>query len=419
MSRGRAPGAMRERLFFHPMPKEIRVHATDRSGPLHDRRQRELFLPPVFEMPPSPSYPVFVSVRRRLARKRQQTVQTNEVISVLNEVRPAWEQVGHTHGQRLARNSLFEQVQAAPHLPELFVRRREAARELLATYQPSYTHRAARCKVRPYDRALASIPAVGSLAPEVVDAIDLAGREVIEGFQHTMMLTLGGRGRVVESEPPLRPYMDEVLRRDKEAYYQFVTDLRERNMLGWWTTEPDDIITPNKNNRQRLVWDCRVPNRRFKAPPPMAMGSGAAWANLEIENNNDDVMYIAQSDVKDFFYALTLWPGLATYFSLPPMPSDLRVKLGGALPAGQAVPASGWVWPHLRVAPIGWSWAFWVAQRVRQHIALSSSGLGVGRLLLDHAPAPLLAGGVPVILPCCDNLNVAGLDKDKVQLVTW
>ena len=148
----------------------------------------------------------------------------------------------------------------------------------------------------------------------------------------------------------------------------------------------------------------------------MAMGSGAAWANVGIENN-DDVMYIAQSDVKDFFYALTLWPGLATYFSLPPVPNDLRIKLGGSLPAGQTVPASGWVWPHLRVVPMGWSWAFWVAQRVHQHIALSSSGLGVDRPLLDHAPAPLLACGTPVILPYCDNLNVAGLDKDKVQLV--
>ena len=233
------------------MLKEIRVPATDRSGPLPDRRQRELFPLPEFEMPPTPSYPVSVSVQRRLARKRQHAVQT--IISVLNEMRPAVKQVGHTHGQRLARISLFEQVRKAPQLPDLLVPRREATRGLLAS-SLSCTHEEARCKVRPYvyDRALVSIPAVGSLAPEVVDVIDPAGRGIIEGFQHTMMLTLDEWGRVVESEPPRRPYMDEVLRTNKEAYYQFVTDLRERNMLGW-TTEPEDIITPFFVEKQRTT----------------------------------------------------------------------------------------------------------------------------------------------------------------------
>ena len=68
----------------------------------------------------------------------------------------------------------------------------------------------------------------------------------------------------------------------------------------------------------------------------------------------------------------------------------------------------GWVWPRLRVVPMGWSWAMYWSQRIHQHICLEATGLGVDRLLVDGAAAPDLSCGEVALLPYADNLNVAG-----------
>eukprot|EP00974_Lingulodinium_polyedra_P026270 2534865-Lingulodinium_polyedra.AAC.1 len=51
------------------------------------------------------------------------------------------------------------------------------------------------------------------------------------------------------------------------------------------------------------------------------------------------------------------------YFCLPAVPHELARHLGanfaGALPA-----QDGWVYPMLTVVPMGWNWAFYLAQRV-------------------------------------------------------
>ena len=48
---------------------------------------------------------------------------------------------------------------------------------------------------------------------------------------------------------------------------------------------------------------------------------------------------------------------------------------------------------------------------------LESTGLDPSRLLIDGVPPPSLEGGEVAIIPYADNLNVAGLDQDRVQHV--
>eukprot|EP00973_Karenia_brevis_P034783 4799597-Karenia_brevis.AAC.1 len=68
--------------------------------------------------------------------------------------------------------------------------------------------------------------------------------------------------------------MDERLANDHELYYEFVSDIFAAGMIGF-TADALDIVTPffvkKKDGMQRLVWDARVPNRRFQRAPPMAM----------------------------------------------------------------------------------------------------------------------------------------------------
>eukprot|EP00959_Pyramimonas_sp_CCMP1952_P431564 9037996-Pyramimonas_sp.AAC.2 len=55
-------------------------------------------------------------------------------------------------------------------------------------------------------------------------------------------------------------------------------------MIGWAET-PSSMVTPffvvKKNNKLRLLIDCRSANLLFRAPPAPEMGAAAAWGNLE------------------------------------------------------------------------------------------------------------------------------------------
>lgn len=57
---------------------------------------------------------------------------------------------------------------------------------------------------------------------------------------------------------------------------------------------------------------------------------------------------------------------------------------------------------------------YW-AQRVHQHQALIGSGLSQDRLLVSDRVPPSLDGGEPFIIAYANNLNVGGLNQEKVQ----
>eukprot|EP00959_Pyramimonas_sp_CCMP1952_P088101 1843078-Pyramimonas_sp.AAC.1 len=62
---------------------------------------------------------------------------------------------------------------------------------------------------------------------------------------------------------------------------------------------------------------------------------------------------------------------------------------------------------------MGWNWAFWHGQRCNVFRCLQASSLGPERLLADHGPVPSLEGGLPCLLPYCDNINVVGTDPAR------
>ncbi len=84
------------------------------------------------------------------------------------------------------------------------------------------------------------------------------------------------------------------------AYSEFVADLWRAGMVKF-NAAPVDLVTPffveKKGNTQRLVWDCRAVNLRFKAPPPLAIAFGAAWARLELPPGSQ--LFVAQRDLQD------------------------------------------------------------------------------------------------------------------------
>ena len=201
-------------------------------------------------------------------------------------------------------------------------------------------------------------------------------------------------------------------------YQSFVKDMYEAGMLGF-TSSPQGLVTPffvaKKDGRQRLILDCRGVNRRFQEPPAMSMAAGASWGQLHLPKQS--TLFVAQSDIKDYFYSLAMPSGLQRLFAMPGIPAELlRLWKVPEHLGGNAV-SGGEVYPCLRVVPMGWSWAMWIAQRVHTEQCLIGSGLSPDRLIHDKSPAPSLDDGQPVLIPYADNLNVAGTCSAQVQSV--
>ena len=387
---------------------------------LGDFRDRELF--------PLPSLPSFdrdvsgsVSSRRRRARVKKLVNESNEVIQCLNEMyHPTsnFSSAGQpSAAQRNAQHAVFSQL-ARQQLPAVTCKVREAAQELLQS-SLSYSGEEAGSTTVSYDRCLVSLPEVAAEPIDVGQVLDGVGREVIEDSSHCMLLGPQEWGEVKEKNKPIQIYMDPILKNNLNEYCVFVKDLFQKGMIQF-TNTPKDMISPffvaKKSGKQRLVLDCRAVNQRFRAPPRVALAAGYSWSRLQLPPG--EVLYTAQSDIRDYFYSLSMPSDLRELFSLPPIPHSLLCEwqvsrdFGGDLPA-----VEGWIWPCMRVVPMGWSWAMWIAQRVHTEQILVATGLSADCVLVDNSPAPVLDRASVVLIPYADNLNVCGLDQNLVQKV--
>ena len=153
---------------------------------------------------------------------------------------------------------------------------REAIRELLHT-DTVYNGSTVSSSVRPFNRDLLSLPEVGAHLVSLPEVLDEVGREIVGGPLENMMVDEDTWGHITEQNSGFRPYMDQVLQSNPKMYHQFIKDLYQKNMVVF-TNFPKDLIAPflvaKKNEKIRLVLDCRGVNRRFRAPPPLALSAG-------------------------------------------------------------------------------------------------------------------------------------------------
>ena len=390
------------------------------SPPHETDRWRELFPLPM-SLPPEAltGRSHSESSRRRRAKVRSRVEESNSIMECLNEMYGPPVPKGHclpmTEAQHFSHHAIFKQL-ARLKRPQTRCKMREAIQELLHT-PISYSGDENMSTVRPYERCLVSLPECGSAPVPLHEVLDAEGRDLLKGSFNSMLLDDEEWGEVIEHETPIKPYMDTTLQNDPIKYGQFVKDLWEKGMLRF-TSEPKDLVTPffvvKKNGKLRFILDCRGVNKRFRPPPALALAAGSSWSQVSIPKGSK--MFVAQSDIKDYFYSLELPHALQPLFCLPPLPSSVVQEWSSTL---QGLPSSpsGWVWPMLQVVPMGWSWAMYFAQRVHQHLCLEATGLSMSQVLVEGRPAPDMSKEGVVLIPYADNLNVAGLNQNEVQHV--
>ena len=127
----------------------------------------------------------------------------------------------------------------------------------------------------------------------------------------------------------------------------------------------------------------------------------------------DTDLYVSQSDIKDYFYRCGVPAGLSRLFCLPSVPTRW-LREWGVKSVDSASPEEGALcYPSLLVAPMGWSWACYFAQKfqkVHVHQIQTCFSLSSDRVLVDRSPPPTFE---LLELPC-DNLNILGGDPVEV-----
>ena len=392
-------------------------HGRELNDLFREERWRELF-PLPHAVSPGSGYGLSSSSRRRKAKVRGLVLESNRVIDSLNEMYAPPSvacDARASEAQRASQHAIYQQLARMPRA-QTTCSMREAVQELLQC-DSSYGQEDFVSTVRPYDRELVSLLDTGDSPIALDQVLDDHGRQVLGDPQRSMLLSEDEWGQVLEEGDLVRPYMDERLQKDQKLYVSFVQDLFDKGMISF-TSRPREIAPPffvkKKNGRLRLILDCRAVNKRFKKPPPLALGAGTSWAQVAIPEGS--TLYLAQSDIKDYFYSLALPSELQSLFCLPALAKsalqDWNIDM-----ATVDCDAEGWTFPTLRVIPMGWSWAMWVAQRVHTHLCIEAGGLSIDRVVVESKAPPDLSDKEVILIPYADNLNVAGVDELRVQEV--
>ena len=292
--------------------------------------------------------------------------------------------------------------------------RHEAAAELLAlgrSYSPEDP-----TTVVPYQPQLASLPDGSARAVPMETVLAGEARKLLVEFDSRLLRTQDGVAFTSQRDGPLSLYKDHHLRFPPSIYVSFIRRLVEAGIMSF-TRSPLSRVTPffveKKNNRQRLVLDCRGVNRLFRKAPSMELGAGYCLSELTVPNGES--LFISQGDIKDCFYERGLPHELCRYFAFDPIKGNHAMEWGIQGVEGQQVSGNESLSPILRVCPMGWNWAFWFVQAAHIHV-LEEQGFHQEIRLRDFAPAPTMtAESPPISMPYCDNLTVLGLTADRVE----
>ncbi|CAE7265927.1 AMY1.1 [Symbiodinium sp. CCMP2592] len=389
------------------------------GGP--DGRRRDVFPLPLLALPDKPGPGLSRAVARRVHTKLHVMERVNLAISALNSLFFGGE--GRVPCNR---------VTSMDHLP---LAQFEAVKGLVQRIRnfgappPSASRQGALAALR--------APASGYVTPEagvgeVVDmklealslpsglvaGVDLSTqlpttlRDMVVNFEEWMLRDADSWSGVSHLTQSMRPYNDPSLH-NRAGYLRFLKHLRQCGILGFSScvrgrvgaftvSKKDKIVNGVKVKRQRLVLDCRQVNLQFRTPPHVELGSLSAVTELEL--GQDQYLFTSGSDIQDCFYACFLPKGLEEFFCLA---SDISpeeaVEVFGEN-AADFVSAPR-ISPCITVLPMGFSWSFYLVQKLHEGACLDALRIPRSNLILDGYPAPDVSGDSVLSMPYCDNVH--------------
>ena len=237
--------------------------------------------------------------------------------------------------------------------------------------------------------------------------------QFLENYESQMLLSSEEyAGETEKGIPPT--YFDPVLKNNRAEYLKFLVELYNCGVITFRKTgrvkcTVGIFFVLKKNGKLRLILDARRCNQFFRRPPSGNNTSLSALSHLRVPRGEQ--MFVSQYDVKDFFFRLNIPEGLIDYFGLPEVLfEDLVEAFKGDVPAGLSSFSAGeMVSPAFSVLPMGFSWAFYLAQEALRIVV--HRVLPMTQFLEDFTSPPSLARDNSIAMIYADNGNHISLSK--------
>ena len=117
---------------------------------------------------------------------------------------------------------------------------------------------------------------------------------------------------------------------------------------------------PKDDGNIRLIVDGRPANVVFDDSPHVELPTPDLIAKLTVANPNTK-LFVAKSDLSDFFYRFSIPIWMRPYFALPPVLAE-EVGMDSVYGIGTRI------YPCLTVLAMGWSHSVYVAQSIHEHL---------------------------------------------------
>ena len=148
---------------------------------------------------------------------------------------------------------------------------------------------------------------------------------------------------------------------DHDEYIKLLRRMDACGMLTW-TTTPVVVVglfgVAKTDGDTRLILDGRAANEIFTPPPHVALPTPDVFTSLEAKAG--ERVFVAKTDLSDFFYRFRTPEWMHPWFALPPVT---------AAECGHARFANAQrVWPCLAVLAMGWSHSVFATQAAHEHI---------------------------------------------------
>eukprot|EP00438_Fugacium_kawagutii_P025119 Skav230792 [mRNA] locus=scaffold312:103074:108500:+ [translate_table: standard] len=369
------------------------------------------------------------SVLRRLHRREHIRERVNMAIDAMNSLYygkelPTVNEVDDlsslSMGQRECVRSIVQKV-AAFGAPPLSASRQGALKALRATSGGYVEPEAGVGDVVDLDLSCLSLPA-GQVAGVVLgDSLEEPLAEMVKDFETWMLQDSDTWSSICDQAYKIKPYDDPSLK-DRAKYISFLQHLHGCGILGttsccqgrvgtFCVSKKPKVVEGQVKQRQRLILDCRQVNLQFREPPHCELGALSALGEIVLEEGQ--VLYASGSDIQDCFYAARISDELSSFFCLLP---DLSLHEAQSIfgPHFQHSPGSR-ISPCITVLPMGFSWSFYLIQKLHEQSALRSLQVERSQLILDGYPSPSLTGDAVVAMPYCDNVHSLSLSREACQ----
>ncbi|CAK0856443.1 unnamed protein product [Prorocentrum cordatum] len=172
-------------------------------------------------------------------------------------------------------------------------------------------------KLGNYNPDLLSLPSAGSHAVPLADLRGAGGRRRVAEFVRDSVLPAGPALERRKMRGVRAPYSDPALRQPR-VWSDFVSRLHHSGLLDFACDRGRESVeffcVPKKDQRLRLVCDCRHSNVWFREPDNVTLCTGETLGNLEV--GEDETLYISEADLSNAFYHLQLPVELRDLFTL-------------------------------------------------------------------------------------------------------